>query len=128
MIMKVSPSLSEMYSLFYFKPQILEQGIYILLNKKESNCKEEQKNGKCSITASPHITYASRQLVALSVWQNPSQPFFFSWFSLWGFFLFKRRKKEACSLHFKKSIRNLFYLSFRLQDQQTPLTIISYEY
>lgn len=75
--MTVSPSLSEMYSLFYFKLQVLEQGIYIFLNKKEFNCKEEQKNGKCSITASPHIAYASRQLVALSVWQNLSAFFFF---------------------------------------------------
>lgn len=67
-IMTVPSSFSEMYSLFFnFKLQILKQGIYIFLNKKESNCKEEYKNGKCSITASPHITYASRELVALSV-------------------------------------------------------------
>lgn len=92
--MTVSPSLSEMYSLFYFKLQILEQGIYIFLNKKEFNCKEEQKNGKCSITASPHIAYASRQLVALSVWQNLSAFFFFFASLVCGVFFYLREGKK----------------------------------
>lgn len=41
MLMTESYSFSEVCSPFYFKPQILKQGIDFLLNKKESDGKEE---------------------------------------------------------------------------------------